>query len=378
MDKEKLSQHFVERLSIAIEFEEALLLQISEFKQVQIQRLPILRSLIEKKQWPLTKSNDIDPDTSKIANLGKAGIVLADLLRELEPFVLLLLDFIDIRNNINKLLLEFSQNYNSFENTQIHLMLAAFKMLKPIVGGFLCVSKLKNNQVHQSAEIIQTFLKEFVDPILFLRRELGSISQIVEVAMSQTNENLNICRTFSNLAWFGPIGVYKEDGQLLQHLFPNPELVDDQGLLRLQHFMDSVLFCTFGYLICSDIIKLPQNLSDIRTLLSEYIVIPIGHDEVFQPHAAFDQLFHNIKPKGLKIEKNMPTKALDLAVQNCGYKATIRRALLLDTGTRLLHFLLEDTKRYIGACVENVITTLTLIDHELHFYFAHSQRQLVG
>lgn len=62
---------------------------------------------------------------------------------------------------------------------------------------------------------IQTFLKEFVDPILFLRRELGSISQIVEVAMSQTNENLNICRTFSNLAWFGPIGVYKEDGQLL-------------------------------------------------------------------------------------------------------------------------------------------------------------------
>ncbi|KAA6354572.1 MAG: hypothetical protein EZS28_049901, partial [Streblomastix strix] len=42
------------------------------------------------------------------------------------------------------------------------------------------------------------------------------------------------------------------------------------------------------------------------------------------------------------------------------------------------HFLLEDTKRYIGACVENVITTLTLIDHELHFYFAHSQRQLVG
>lgn len=63
--------------------------------------------------------------------------------------------------------------------------------------------------------------------------------------------------------------------------------------------------------------------------------MPMMCDEVFNPHSAYDNMLSNYKPKGLKLDKSMPNKALDLAIQTAAYKMCTRRTVLVDTANRL-------------------------------------------
>jgi hypothetical protein len=198
--------NIIDRLIVVTEYDPSILLRLAEYKQsFENGKLvpPTYKTLVDKKLWPLTTSNGIDPDSSKVficycvfsicslrflfsslgfqimflqlAQFEKHRILKEDVLTELEPFFLLGLDFLDVRKASLDLLLEMGTKYTSFaveeikfafinlfnQHIRLHLMFNAFKQLKPLIASYCAVSFFLKSPQHPQQTEFDRFLNCF-------------------------------------------------------------------------------------------------------------------------------------------------------------------------------------------------------------------------
>ncbi|KAH7827452.1 putative Membrane-associated apoptosis protein [Monocercomonoides exilis] len=405
--------NIIDRLIILNEHSNALLLRLSDFKAYcdcpQYQP-PVIQQLQQAKCWPLTSFNEVDPDQSKMDNCEKANIKKEQVLNELEPFANLASNFVEIRNASLVILTEIGSSYNQFKNYELrnqfiisfnrhikmHMLLSSFKSFKSIVGSYLFIHQSVKHTNYPDHQMIVAFLKafNFNEPITFLHQELEGLTRIVEATIPTTSDIVRWSKDPQTLGWLGPLGVYEGD-KLISYLQPSEdeeeeeesekkeeengndlEPIYEQQQISMQITGEAHFFNIFAFLMCPEIIRQTQQLEEIEGILSDCLSVPLYGDEVFYPHAAYEALFNNFKSKTLKIDKSMPSKALEAAWQTGPYKASVRRTLLLTTGQRLLQFFLEDPQLHAPVCCENGMTVVALCAAEVSSYFAHVKHPL--
>ncbi|KAK2959592.1 putative NCK-associated protein 1 [Blattamonas nauphoetae] len=350
-----------------------------------------LRTLINQNCWPLLK-NEKEMDQSKWTLAQQNGVTADLLIFDLQPLPVVASDFVDYFTQITRLLNDTSQTFDNFPIAlEQELFLSAFDncvrslfllssmtTLRQAVLVFLMLYQQKHSSTHPHQEKLRTFVDYIADPIPTLQKELNPMIPFIKSLQSQISSVLTTISLSDLYLLSGPLSLDVE--QVMGNPTEQWQIDQNPKYISLLQLPETQRFLVFSTMLFSDTVHRAEQLEELKTILSGLVYFPIFGSEVFSPHSAVRDSLKNVKSKVLKLDKDIPDKALENALTNGPEATTLHHIQLTKLINHNLRITLPSSQIDNGTLypvqfsINRLLALLNLACRQVELFFIHHSR----